>query len=126
MSDNQIELHVCENGTWSVAERYKANEKEEAINDAKRRLQSPNVASVRVVHEQFDSADSLFKLKTLYRQARPGAKVPPPPDRPSGGQGAARPANPLVRGKTPPAPPAAARAGRQPAPAAEKGGPAGR
>ena len=119
MDDNQIELHVCENGTWGVAERYKPSEKDEAVNDAKRRLQSPTVSSVRVVHEQFDSKDSLYKLKTLYRQAKPGAKVPPAPDKPSGGKGAAKP-NPLVRGKAPPAAPAPARGGK-PQPAPEKG-----
>lgn len=119
MTDNQIELHVCENGTWGVAERYKPSEREEAINDAKRRLQSPTVASVRVVHEQFDSNDSLFKLKTLYRQAKPGAKVPPAPDKPSGGKAAPR-SNPLVRGKAPASAPAGARG--KPQPAAEKGG----
>jgi class 3 adenylate cyclase len=74
------------------------------------------VAAVRVIHEQFDANDSLFKLKTLYRQTKPGTKVPPPPEKP-GAKGGPRPGNPLVRGKAPPAAPTPVR-GKPAAPAA--------
>src|SRR5437868_1174492 len=98
MSEDLFELHVCQSGRWSCAERFRATEKDEAVAEAQRHFASPDVEAVRVIREVFDDKQQVFKQRTIYRNAKPrgeavgakaaataiaGAKGAPPPRRPA-------------------------------------------
>lgn len=64
------ELHVLRNDRWSLAERFPAAERNEAIFEAQRHLASPDVEAVRVIREAWDEASQLFKQRTIYRNGK--------------------------------------------------------
>jgi len=64
------ELHVLRNDRWSLAERFPAVERNEAIFEAQRHLASPDVEAVRVIRESWDDASQLFKQRTIYRNGK--------------------------------------------------------
>lgn len=66
-----FELELQKNGRWSVAERFREHEKDEAISRAKFQVTQPGVEAVRVVREVYDESDGLFKSRTIFRQLRP-------------------------------------------------------
>lgn len=66
-----FELELQKNGRWSVVERFREHEKEEAISRAKFQVTQPGVEAVRVVREVYDESDGLFKSRTIFRQLRP-------------------------------------------------------
>lgn len=69
-----FELEVQKNGRWTVAERFRQHEKEEAISRAKFQVTQPGIEAVRVVREVYDDSEGLFKSRTIFRQLR--AKTP--------------------------------------------------
>src|SRR5260221_13436176 len=71
MDDDIYELHVCERGRWSCAERFRAAEREEAIAEAQRHFASPSIEAVRVIREAFDQNEQVFKQRTIFRSAKP-------------------------------------------------------
>jgi class 3 adenylate cyclase len=88
MDEDIYELHVCEKGRWSCVERFRAADREEAVNEANRHFASASVEAVRVIREAYDQAEQVFKQKTIFRNAKPKADVPsfnaskvPPPRR---------------------------------------------
>jgi adenylate cyclase len=78
MIEDVYELHVCENGSWSVVERYPAARKDEALEEAKQTFTASSVQAVRVVRESYNEADGLYVEKTIFRNAKPKATVPEP------------------------------------------------
>ena len=87
MADEDVyELHVCEAGRWSCAERFRSHEREEAIAEAGRQFSSPAIEAVRVIRETYDQNEQVFKQRTVFRNAKPktdipsfnASKVPPP------------------------------------------------
>ncbi len=90
-----FELELQKNGRWSVAERFREHEKDEAISRAKFQVTQPGVEAVRVVREVYDESDGLFKSRTIFRQLRPKTiektveketrGAPPPPPKRGGG-----------------------------------------
>ena len=78
MDQDEIKLYVCEDGAWSLAERYGPAENEKAIGEAKLSLHAPGVQAVKVVHSHI--VDRLPKHDSLYRVVKAGAKPPPDPD----------------------------------------------
>lgn len=66
-----FELELQKNGRWSVVERFREHEKDEAISRAKFQVMQPGVEAVRVVREVYDESDGLFKSRTIFRQLRP-------------------------------------------------------
>lgn len=91
MIEDVYELHVCENGSWSVVERFPAARKDEALEEAKRTFTASSVQAVRVVRESYNEADGLYVEKTVFRNAKPKIVVPEPltgrPSRASTGPG---------------------------------------
>ncbi len=91
MIEDVYELHVCENGSWSVVERFPAARKDEALEEAKRTFSASSVQAVRVVRESYNEADGLYVEKTVFRNAKPKVVVPEPltgrPSRASTGPG---------------------------------------
>ena len=69
-----FELELQKNGRWTVAERFRQHEKDEAISRAKFQVTQPGIEAVRVVREVYDDSDGLFKSRTIFRQMR--AKTP--------------------------------------------------
>lgn len=92
MHDDVYELHFMAKGRWSLAERFQGNERESAIEEAKRKLKESGVEAVRVVRERYDAGDQMFKQRTVFRDAR--AKAPAKPDAKETG---ARPGAPAAR-----------------------------
>ena len=77
MADEDVyELHVCEAGRWSCAERFRASEREEAIAEANRLFTSASVEAVRVIRETFDDNEQVFKQRTVFRNAKPKSDIP--------------------------------------------------
>ena len=78
MGQDEIKLYVCEDGAWSLAERYGASEGEKAVGEAKLSLKAPGAQAVKVVHSH--SVNGQQKHDSLYRVVKAGAKPPPDPD----------------------------------------------
>jgi class 3 adenylate cyclase len=122
--EDVIELGVQKTGRWSVAERFRAHEKDEAIARARFLVTQAGIEAVRVTREVFDEADGLFKTRTIFRQlrkkdqAQPEKAPPPPPKRPVARQAAmtrteaAAAAPPPTPAPPPPAPAEPRRGGR--------------
>lgn len=83
-----FELELQKNGRWSVVERFREHEKEEAISRAKFQVTQPGVEAVRVVREVYDESDGLFKSRTIFRQLRPKGVDKVPEKDPKGAQAA--------------------------------------
>ncbi|MEQ8369102.1 MAG: hypothetical protein RIE31_10180 [Alphaproteobacteria bacterium] len=62
------EIAIFRDGRWSSHATYA--ERHEAIDDARRIINEGRCESVRVTHEKFDVASSLFRGSTVFRQSR--------------------------------------------------------
>jgi len=91
-----FELELQKNGRWSVVERFREHEKEEAISRAKFQVTQPGIEAVRVVREVYDESDGLFKSRTIFRQLRPKTA-----DKPIEKETKSAPAAPVKRGGGP-------------------------
>jgi adenylate cyclase len=78
MDQDEIKLYVCEDGAWSLAERYGGSEGDKAVGEAKLSLRAAGVQAVKVVHSHM--VDRQQKHDSLYRVVKAGAKPPPDPD----------------------------------------------
>jgi adenylate cyclase len=78
MDQDEIKLYVCEDGAWSLAERYGGAEGDKAVGEAKLSLRAAGVEAVKVVHSRV--VDRQQKHDSLYRVVKAGAKPPPDPD----------------------------------------------
>src|SRR3954462_10938983 len=77
MADEDIyELHVCERGRWSCVERFRSNEREEALAEANRQIATSSVEAVRVIREAYDQNEQVFKQRTIFRNAKPKTDIP--------------------------------------------------
>lgn len=102
MHEDLYELHVCEDGRWTVAERYTSAEKDEALNDAKQAMFEPTVEAVKVIRETFDANEGLFVERIVFRQIKPKDQVEAAPARaPKQASPKAKPAAPAAKPRPP-------------------------
>lgn len=60
------EVYVQKDGRWTLEARYKSDQKDEAIGEAKQLQNMPQLQAVRVVRETYDDDNNRIREKTVY------------------------------------------------------------
>jgi len=67
-----FEIHVEQNGRWTIHARYPARKKDDAITEAKQLDGMGHIQTVKVIREVFDDATGENEEYTVYKTAVPG------------------------------------------------------
>ena len=60
------ELYIQEKGRWIIDSRYKAKEREKAIDEAKHLAKQSHIQATKVVRESYDSSEQVAREKTIF------------------------------------------------------------
>ena len=66
------EIYTLANGRWLVDSGFESDQKETAIEEAKRLSYQPGIEQVKVIREAYDEDNSLIKESTIYNSNRDG------------------------------------------------------
>lgn len=82
------EVHALSKGRWNIESMYKGNQREQAVEDAKRLNREPHIEAVKVVCETYNEQTNQSSEVVIFDTARPQddkPRRPPPKPRPDKG-----------------------------------------